>query len=68
MEGILAMDPAGPIFEDNNELKLGNNDAKAVQILHTDSDTLGYRDYWSYQRFFGASSFRIFINFLALEL
>ena len=44
MEGILAMDPAGPIFEDNNELKLSNNDAKAVQVLHTDTDKLGYRD------------------------
>ena len=58
MEGILAIDPAGPIFEDNNELKLGRNDAKAVQVLHTDTDKLGYRDQ-SYQSsgFFGAQVF-----------
>ena len=41
MEGILAIDPAGPIFEDNSELKLGKNDAKAVQALHTNSDNSG---------------------------
>ena len=51
MEGILAIDPAGPIFEDNNALKLDRNDAKAVQVFHTDTGAfgggLGYRD-WSY--------------------
>ena len=44
MEGIIAIDPAGPIFEDNNSLKLDRNDAKYVQVLHTDTGTLGYRD------------------------
>ena len=42
MEGILAVDPAGPIFEDNDEAKLDKNDARAVQVLHTDIDTWGY--------------------------
>ena len=31
MDGILALDPAGPVFESNNELKLAKTDAKAVQ-------------------------------------
>ena len=34
MDGILAIDPAGPIFEDNT-LQLSKNDAMAVQALHT---------------------------------
>ena len=48
MEGILALDPAGPIFDVNSEsTKLGKNDAKAVQVLHTASSggfpiALGY--------------------------
>ena len=46
MEGILAIDPAGPIFENNKRpTKLGREDAKAVQVLHTNSkgwDALGY--------------------------
>lgn len=37
MDGILALDPAGPVFESNNELKLGKNDAKVVQVFHTNS-------------------------------
>ena len=44
MEGIIAIDPAGPIFEDNNVHLLGRNNAKVVQVLHTDTGTLGYRD------------------------
>ena len=44
MEGIIAIDPAGPIFEDNDKLLLNKKDAKVVQVLHTDTDTLGYRD------------------------
>ena len=41
MEGILAIDPAGPIFEDNSETtRLGKNDAKAVQVFHTNSNGL----------------------------
>lgn len=41
MEGILALDPAGPIYEANSELtKLGQNDAKAVQVFHTNSNGL----------------------------
>ena len=40
MEGILAIDPAGPIFLTNNQLKLAKNDAKAVQVLHTNSNGL----------------------------
>ena len=44
MDGILAMDPAGPIFEKNKELKLGKDNAKVIQVLHTDTDKLGYRD------------------------
>ena len=43
MEGIIAMDPAGPVFEDNNAInRLDRNDAKAVQVLHTDTDFLGF--------------------------
>lgn len=47
MEGILAIDPAGPIFEGNKVNKLGKNDAKAVQVFHTNSNgifpfALGY--------------------------
>ena len=37
MDGILALDPAGPVFESNNELKLAKTDAKAVQVFHTNS-------------------------------
>ena len=41
MEGIIAIDPAGPIFEDNSETtRLGKNDAKAVQVFHTNSNGL----------------------------
>ena len=53
MEGILALDPAGPIFSSNSENsihaplanKLWKTDAKAVQALHTNvkgSLHLGY--------------------------
>ena len=53
MEGILALDPAGPIFSSNSENsihaplgnKLWKTDAKAVQALHTNvkgSFHLGY--------------------------
>ena len=39
MEGILALDPAGPIYETNSETtRLGKNDAKAVQVFHTNSN------------------------------
>ena len=37
MDGILALDPAGPVFESNSELKLGKTDSKAVQVFHTNS-------------------------------
>ena len=44
MEGIIAMDPAGPVYETNPvNNKLDKNDAKAVQVLHTDTDFLGFR-------------------------
>ena len=33
----MAIDPAGPIFLDNDELHLSSGDAKAVQALHTNS-------------------------------
>ena len=46
MEGILAIDPAGPVFEANSDTtKLSKNDAKAVQVFHTNSNgmfTLGH--------------------------
>ena len=46
MEGILAIDPAGPMFETNSEAtRLNENDAKAVQVFHTNSKgwfALGY--------------------------
>ena len=35
MDGIIALDPAGPLFESNIELKLGKSDAKAVQGLNS---------------------------------
>ena len=37
MDGIIALDPAGPIYESNRELKLSKNDARAVQVFHTNS-------------------------------
>ena len=38
MEGIIAVDPAGPLFDDNSATtRLGKNDAKAVQVFHTNS-------------------------------
>ena len=41
MEGILALDPAGPIFGSNSEAtwrnKLWKKDAKAVQVLHSNA-------------------------------
>ena len=41
MEGILAIDPAGPMFETNSEAtRLTGNDAKAVQVFHTNSNGL----------------------------
>ena len=48
MEGIVAIDPAGPMFEAHTEsTRLSKNDAKAVQVLHTNSNgvfpvVLGY--------------------------
>ena len=43
MEGILALDPAGPVYEDNNaNNRLNGNDAKAVQVFHTDIDCMGF--------------------------
>ena len=43
MDGILALDPPGPIFEANSEItRLGPNDAKAVQVFHTDAGGAGY--------------------------
>ena len=48
MEGIVAIDPAGPMFESHTEsTRLSKNDAKAVQVIHTNSNgvfpvVLGY--------------------------
>ena len=42
LEGILAIDPAGPIFQDNSEeQRLNKYDAKFVQALHIDAGEFG---------------------------
>lgn len=42
LDGILAIDPAGPIFADNTEeYRLNKNDAKFVQALHVDAGEFG---------------------------
>ena len=42
LDGILALDPAGPIFQDNSEDKrLNKDDAKFVQALHIDAGEFG---------------------------
>ena len=42
LDGILAIDPAGPIFADNTEeYRLNKNDAKFVQALHIDAGEFG---------------------------
>ena len=42
MEGILALDPAGPVFDANSDsTRLGKSDAKAVQVFHTNINGAG---------------------------
>ena len=42
LDGIIAIDPAGPNFEHHNtENRLDKNDAKFVEVLHTDAGELG---------------------------
>ena len=42
LDGIIALDPAGPNFEHHNkENRLDRNDAKFVEVLHTDAGELG---------------------------
>ena len=42
LDGILGLDPAGPIFHDNMEdARLSKGDAKFVQALHIDAGELG---------------------------
>ena len=42
LDGILAVDPAGPIFHDNSEdARLNKDDAKFVQALHIDAGEFG---------------------------
>ena len=42
LDGIIAIDPAGPIFQDNSEEKrLNKDDAKFVQALHIDAGEFG---------------------------
>ena len=42
MEGIIALDPAGPIFDANSgSTRLGKTDAKAVQVFHTNINAFG---------------------------
>ena len=46
MEGIIAIDPVGPIFESNSEdTRLDKSDAKAVQVFHTNSKGWGRLGY-----------------------
>ena len=41
---IIGLDPAGPIFELNHpEMKLFKNDAKVVQVFHTNAGQLGHQ-------------------------
>ena len=43
MTSIIGLDPAGPVFEDNyKEQKLDKDDAKYVQILHTNFKNYGH--------------------------
>ena len=43
LESILGLDPAGPIFEANlEEQKLSAEDAKYVQILHSNTNYFGH--------------------------
>ncbi|KAG5879924.1 hypothetical protein JTB14_014396, partial [Gonioctena quinquepunctata] len=40
---IIALDPAGPLFEDRPEyIRLNRFDAKVVQVVHTDINALGF--------------------------
>ena len=42
LDGIIGLDPAGPIFKDNYEDgRLSKEDAKFVQVLHIDAGELG---------------------------
>ena len=44
LDVIIAMDPAGPILETNSEHKrLSKDDAKVVQVFHTDKTFLGMK-------------------------
>ena len=44
LDMIIGLDPAGPIFELNHpEMKLFKNDAKVVQVFHTNAGQLGHQ-------------------------
>ena len=44
LDGIIGLDPAGPIFEKNqNDQKLFKTDAKFVQAIYTNAEVFGYR-------------------------
>ena len=42
LDGIIGLDPAGPIFDENSEImRLNKGDAKVVQALHIDAGEFG---------------------------
>ena len=42
LDGIIGLDPAGPIFDENSEvMRLNKGDAKVVQALHIDAGEFG---------------------------
>lgn len=50
IEGIVALDPAGPWF--NHETTVSRKDANYVQVIHTSSGIVGYRDSIGHADFF----------------
>ena len=46
LTSIVGLDPAGPIFEENDEKtqKLYRDDADFVQVIHTNTEQLGHKE------------------------
>lgn len=53
LDGIIGLDPAGPIFKDNHvDGRLSKEDARFVQVLHIDAGELGIDDAIGHQDIF----------------
>ena len=53
LDGIIGLDPAGPIFNDNFiDGRLSKGDARFVQTLHVDAGELGIKEAISHQNIF----------------